>query len=173
MLHTIWLWLLVPFSLYCFSIYLKPVDGPRDRRALAMGTLGLADAAMYLPATYALVFAHLPYPFIVFRVVRGILGGMLPTIFISMGYRQGARAMLIFAGVLFVGFPLLLVFNLYRFSHGNTLHSILTSSYFYGLESWPIGVAIPAIVLILRPVGSNRQGAFAQSEQAAERGTEA
>jgi hypothetical protein len=157
MLQTIWLWFLVSISLFCFSIYLKPVEGARDLRALVMGILSLVYAALHLRVTYSLLFASLPHSAILFRMVRGIVGGMFPTILFSMGSRQGARIMLIISGVLFVGLPLALMIHLHGVAPAVVLRSMFTVPNFYILESYPVGIATTAIVLLLRPDLKNIQ----------------
>jgi len=170
-LQTIWLWLLVPFSLYCVSMYLKPVEGARNTRELLAGILGLAYAALSLRATYSLFFVHLPHSVIIFRIVHGMVGGTMVAMLLSMGYRHATKILLILAGILFVISPLLLAFNLYRIGHKDVLHSILTLPNFYSLESWPVGIAIPAIILLLRP-GKNAQDTLTMTEHDAENGAE-
>jgi hypothetical protein len=172
MLQTIWLWLLVPFSLYCISTYLKPVEGARNARALLAGILGLAYAAFGLHVTYSLFFAWLPDSAILFRIAHGIVGGMMAALLLSMGYRHGARVMLILAGILFVGSPLLLVLYLERVAPEVTLHTIFASPRIYGLEAWPIGIAIPAIILLLRPTSNGSQATHDENGLVAEDGTE-
>ncbi|HVU48370.1 MAG TPA: hypothetical protein VHD85_19730 [Terracidiphilus sp.] len=171
MLHTIWLWLLVPFSLYCISTYLKPVEGARDVRVLLGGILGLAYAAFGLHATYSL-FAWLPHSAILFRIAHGIVGGMMVAMLLSMGYRHGVRVLLIFAVILLLASPLLVALILHRVGRAVALHSILTSPHFYSLESWPVGIAVPAIVMLLRPSSNGNKGTGDNSGLASESGTE-
>jgi hypothetical protein len=174
MLSTIWFSLLVAIGLYCLSTYIKPLESGRNPRILLVGVLTLADAAFRLRATYSVLFAHLPHPAILFRVARAIVGGMWPTILIAMGFRQGARNMLILAAILFAAAPLALVIVLHRTAPGVTLHTILTSPNFYSLEAWPLGIAIPAIALLSRASkgGSNGTGQYSV-ENTSESATEA
>lgn len=170
MFQTIWLAFLVPFSLYCISIYLKPVEGARNRRALLAGILGLAYAAFSFRVTYSLFFAHLPHSAVLFRVMHGIVGGMMVAMLLSMGYRNGARVILPLALILFVGSPLLVAVILHRTGRQVELHSIFASPHFYALEAWPAGSVIFAIFLLLRPGRNEDQDAQTLPEQDAEDG---
>ena len=177
MLQTIWLLVLVPLSLYFLSTYIKPLEGGRDPRKLVTGILGLVYAALSLHATYSVIFAHLPNSVILFRMAHAIVGGMLPTILISMAYRHGARIMLILAGVLFVVSQLIIGFALHRTGHAVTMRSIVSVRNFYGSEAWPLGTALSAIFLLWRPVrndgkGIDHDGELAPAEHIAEDGTE-
>jgi len=175
MLQTIWLAVVLSFSLYCLSVRIRPLRGERDARGLPIGILGLAYVAMHLRITYATIFAHLPYSALLFRVLGAIVGGVWATILISWGFRWGAKAMLIFACILSLGSPLAGVFVWYRIGHRVPLHSIFASPKFYIVEAWPVGIAIAAIVLLLRPGtnGSNHAGGgggLASAENTAENG---
>jgi hypothetical protein len=150
MLQTIWLLLIVPLSLYCFSTYIKPLNGRRNTRMLLIGILGLVYAATLLRVTYSTVFASLPHPAILFRCVRAVAGGMWTTMLISMGFRRGARTMLILSCILFMGSPLALIFYVHRTYPEIALHAILASPGMFSLEAWPVGIAIPAIILLWR-----------------------
>jgi hypothetical protein len=152
MLSTIWLVLIVSVSLYCLNAYIKPLEGERNPRKLLAGILGLADAAFYLHATYSLIFVHLPHSAIIFRTFRGMVGGMWVSTLIPTGFGRGARSLLILSGFLFVGSPLALVSMLYlrSISPSAALHAMFTSLSILPLEALPVGLAIPAIVLLLR-----------------------
>jgi hypothetical protein len=178
MLSTIWLALIVAVSLFCLSSYLKPLNGERDFRALLAGILGLAWAALHLRATYSILFASLPHPAILSGFVIAIVGGGWATTLVSMGYRRGARTMLIVAGTLFLGSPLALALYLHWTAPKVALHSILAAPHFYILEAWPVGIAIPALILLWRSgrddgKGSGHDGALATAEHTPENETEA
>jgi hypothetical protein len=174
MLLAIWLAVVLSFSLYCLSTYIKPLENGRDPRTLLVGILGLIFALLHLRAIYSLVFMHLPHPAILFRIVRAIVNGTWATILVSMGFQQGARNMLILAGILFAAAPLSLGIVLRQTAPGVTLHSILTSAKFYSLEAWPVGIAIPATILLLRK-GKSGNNTFGHDRTAhtAEEETEA
>jgi hypothetical protein len=174
MLQTIWLAVVLSFSLYCLSVRFRPLRGERDARGLPIGILGLAYVAMHLRMTYATIFAHLPYSTLLFRVIGAIVGGVWATILISWGFRWGAKAMLTLACILSLGCPLAGVLLWYRMGHGTALHSIFASPKFYIAEAWPIGIAVTAIVLLLRSGERSRKNAGDDggltSEDAAENG---
>jgi hypothetical protein len=176
MLSTIWFSLLLAIGLYCLSTYIKPVEGERNPRVLLIGILSLMDAAFHLRATYSLIFAHLPHGAVFFRLFSRIVDGMLATMLVSLGFKKGARNMLILAGALLVVPPLglILALALHRTALAESLHVIFASSNIYNLEAWPIGIAIPAVVLLLRGDGSNNLNAGNDSlEHTSESGNEA
>lgn len=146
MLTNIVLVLVGGFSLYCLSTYIKPLDGQRDSSALLWGILGLVWVALHLRATYSLIFAALPHGPIVFRVVDRVVPGVVASVLICRGWRQGVRAMLILAGVLFVASPLVLIVMLHRIAPGAQLRAIFLFTPFYILEASAIGIAIPAVL---------------------------
>jgi hypothetical protein len=159
-LLTIWLAIVVSFSLYFLSTYIRPPEGgTRDPRALVVGILGLAFGAMHLRGVYSVVFENLPHPAVLFRVVRALVTGGWAAILVSMGYRRGARIMLIVAGILFVGSPLALALYLHWTDPEVALHSILAAPRFYVLEAWPVGIAIPALFLLWRSGSNDGKGA--------------
>ena len=158
--QTIWFLILVPLSLYLLSSYIKPLNGVRNLLALVTGILGLVYTTLFVHTTYSVVFTSFPYPGTLFRVARGILGGMFVTMLFSMGFRQGAKIMLIIAGILFVATPLVVVFALHQFGHAATQQPFIKSLNLYSLEALPLGLAIPAIVLIRqsrRSIGKSGQ----------------
>jgi hypothetical protein len=158
-LLTIWLAIVVSFSLYCLSIYVKPLEGDkRNQRALAVGILGLVFGAMHLREIYSVVFASLPHPAVLFRLVRAIVSGAWTGILVSMAGRRAAMAMLILAGILFVASPPAMAFFLNRTGHGVTLHSIFASPSIYILEAGPVAIAIPSIFLLCRSGGGDGKG---------------
>jgi hypothetical protein len=158
MLSTIWLALIVAFSLFCLSIHLKPLNGKRNPRALLAGIFGLAWAALHLRATYSILFASLPHPAIRSRFGIAISGGGWVTTLVSMGYRRGAKIMLIAAGILFFGSPLALALYLHWVAPKVALHTIFASPHFYILEAWPVGIAIPALILLWRSGSNDGEG---------------
>jgi hypothetical protein len=176
MLQLFWFLLYVPFSLYCISTYIKPLESGRNPRVLLIGILGLVCAAMRLRGTYSIVFASLPHPAILFRVVRALTGGMWGTMLMSMGFRRGARTMLIISCILFIGSPLALILHLHWIAPGIPLHSILASPRMYSLEAWPVGMGIPAIVLLWQSSRNDSEsgghdGGLTAAEPTVENGT--
>jgi hypothetical protein len=155
MLSTLWFSLFVAIGLYGISSYVKPLDGRRNWQKLFMGVLSLAYAATCLHATYALVFAHLPYASFMFRTVRGAAGGMFVSLFTTLVYRSGAKTMLIIAAVLFICPPLALLITPRRVLDKAGAQLISTWPEVYIREAFPVGLAIPAIVLLVRGRSEN------------------
>ena len=177
-METVWLLILVPCSLYWPSTYFEPVEGTRKRGSLVLGILGLTYAALHLHTTYLVFFANLPFPTILFRISHGIVGGALATILISMGFRHGTRAMLVLSGVLLVALPVLAAFDLHRLGHEVSLRIVIASPTVLCLDSYPIGIAIPAVILLLRPSWIRSQSigdsaGLTDAGSAAKSGTEA
>ena len=151
MLQTVWLWLLVPSRLYRISTYLKPIEGAHNVRALLAGIVGLADAAFGLHATHSLFFLSLPHSAILCRMAHGVVGGMMAAMLLSLGQRYGVRVMLVVGLILFLASTLLVAFTLHRMGRELRVNAILASPHFYGLASRPVGIAISAFALLLRP----------------------
>jgi hypothetical protein len=170
MLSTIWFSLLVAIGLYGVSSYIRPLEGSkRNPQKLLAGILSLAYAALHLHATYALIFAPLPYADIFFRAAGWIVCGMLITMIAFLVSAQSVNTMLMISAVLFVGLPLALL-PLHWAAHGVSLDRIFASPFIYGGEAFPVGLAIPAVVLLLR---ERRRGGDTQasSERTTEEGT--
>ena len=148
MVGTIWFLILVPVCLYLVSTYIKPLNGVRNLRALITGILGLAFAMLLLHATYAIAFASLPHPNVAFRTVRATVGGAFATMALSMGFRQAPKIMLIIAGILFAASSLIVTLGLHKPGRSAMLHPRPSSLNVYSLEAGPVGLAIPAIVLM-------------------------
>jgi len=177
MLSTIWLVLIVSVSLYCISTSIKPLENGRNPRGLLAGILGLAYVALHLHATYSVIFASLPHPAILFRLAGAIVGGMWVTMLLPRGYRQGAKTMLIISGILFAA-PLALVLCLHLINHKVALQPIFTSPNIYIVEAWPVGLVIPAIILLWQSgrndsKSADQDGGQTDVEQISECGTEA
>ena len=164
-LLTIWLVIVVSFSLYSLSDYLKPTEGStRESWKLAVGILGLAFGAMHLRGIYNVVFASLPHSAILFRSVQAIVAGAWTGILLSMGRRRWAKAMLIFAGVLIVGSPLAVAFLLHQAGRRVSLRSVLALPNVYILEIFAVTIAVPAFILLSRPGDSDSEGAVRDDE---------
>jgi hypothetical protein len=169
-LLTVWLVIVVSFSLFCLSDYVKPAKGSaRNTRELVVGILGLAFGAMHLRRVYSLVFASLPHSAVLFRLVQAIVTGAWAGILLSMGHRRWAKSMLILAGIFFVGSPLAVAFALHLAGHQVSLRSVFTLPNIYIIEIFAVSLAVPAIVLLLVP-GDNDGELSARGE---EKGTEA
>ncbi len=172
MLQTFWLSLYVAIGLYAISSYIRPLEeGKRNPLKLLAGILSLAYAALHLHATYALLFAPLPYAEILFRATGWIVFGMLMTMIDILISALSAKTMLMVSGVLFVGLPLAML-PLHWVVRGVPFHRIFASPYIYAAEALPVGIAIPAVVLLLRKQGRNGAGQE-RAERTSEEGTEA
>jgi hypothetical protein len=177
MLPTVWLVLIIGFSLYSLSTYIRPLEGKRDARGLLLGILGLVYAAMMFRTTYSIVFARLPHAAILFHILRALLGGIWTAILLAMGFRRhGATIMLIFAGTLAIASTLAVALLLHRTGRAVTLHSVLSVPRLYSLEAGPFGIAIAAAVLLWRPAGNDtrlpaRGSELTDAEHVAESGT--
>lgn len=159
MLSIVWLSLFAAIGLYGISSYIKPLEGRRrDSQKLLAGILSLAYAALHLHAMYSILFARLPYAAISFRAVRWTVGGMLVSVLATLAYRQSAKTMLVISAVLFVSLPLGLVVFFHWASPGASFHRIFAFPIVYCAEALPIGVAIPAIVLLLQNSSENGIG---------------
>jgi hypothetical protein len=165
MIQAVWPMLLFPFSLFLLSNYMKPTEGERNPRDLAAGLLGVVTTAFFLHGTYSLVFVRLPHAAVLFRTVRGVVGGAFASTLLSTVFSKGARNTLILSSILFVTSPLALLLVLHRTAPGVTLQAILLSPNLCGLESCPVGLAIPAIVVFWRS-GGNYRGAQKNIEPA-------
>lgn len=164
------------FSLYCLSTYIKPLNEKRDSNWLLLGVLGLVWVVLQLRITSSLIFAAFPHAFVPVRVASRIVLGVLPSALICRVWRWGAKAMLILASILSVAPPLTAVLLVLRIGHEINLHTIFASSKFYAIEAWPVGIAIPAIVLLFRSKKNGRKstggdGRVAAADVIAENGT--
>jgi hypothetical protein len=170
MLSTIWLVIVVSFSLFCLSDYVKPAKGSaRNSRELVVGILGLALGAMHLRRVYSLVFASLPHSAVLFRLVQAIVTGVWAGILLSMGHRRWAKSMLILAGIFFFGSPLAVAFALHLAGHQVSLGSVLALPNIFITEIFAVALAVPAIVLLLG--SDDNDGGLAVEDE--ENGTEA
>lgn len=166
------------FSLYCLSAYIKPLNKKRDSNWLLLGVLGLVWVALNLRATYSLIFATFPHAFVLFRVASRIVLGVIAGTLVCKSWRHGAEAMLIVAGILFIGPPLIAVSFVHRIGQGANLHATFASPKFYAIEAWPVGIAIPAFVLLFRSKKNGQKstggdGGVAAADVIAESGTSA
>jgi len=171
MMHTLWLSLFVAIGLYGVSSYIRPTEGERrNPQTLVAGILSLVYAALHLHATFALVFAPLPHAAVLFRATRWIVGGMFLSALATLVYRQSAGTTLIISAVLFAGLPLAML-PLHWVAPKASFHRILTSPALYAGEAFPVGLAIPALVLLPQKRGRSDAGE-ASAERTSGEGTE-
>ncbi len=137
---------------FLFRAYLKPLNSEikhRDGRALAGGILLFSLAGFWLFNSFHGVPRNPAYLAILFRLIEGIVVGMLVTTLMSIGWRQGAKRILVISCIWFMVSNLILVGICFHVTgHMISLGLLSRLPATYGIEANPFGMAIAAVVIL-------------------------
>lgn len=155
-LSTIQIIIVATLALACvllFSAYLRPIDPEaraRNRGALASALLLLVLLALQLFDSFHGVPRDPLYIPILFHSTVGAVSGMsIATILMSMSWVRGARRMLVISAVCFVICNLIVLgICLHAVGHLVNFRTLAATPPFYAIEAGPIGMAIPAAILL-------------------------